>query len=387
MGVYFLISLWVKAQTPIHDYELNDSYSDVYGGNSMMPNGGTLTPTDYEFDFGQGPNVSGVIDANTYSIELRFTPTIVTDWRKIIDFADRSSDDGLYIQDGMLSFYPIIDGPNGIFTAGTPVKVVLTRDGANNEVRGYVNGVEEWIFTDDLSLATFTGPGNIIHILIDDYLTADRIPHEHSAGSLDYFKIYDYALTPEQVAGICIGIDSDCDAVNDDCDVCPGGDDSGPCNATFLPPLPTLPSYWLCNNNNNSEKIKVCHDGTTLCVSENSAATHLAHGDFLGPCVSCAQNISAPIGNSNFDIADGLEMELTPNPASDVVNIRLQGMVEGEALLTIYDQLGRVVLSQKLAEYTYELPLDLTAANFGTGQYLVQLVSGQETQTETLVID
>ncbi len=224
-------------------------------------------------------------------------------------------------------------------------------------------------------------------------------PNEHCCGGEDWTHInacgdgqwndlYDYFPFAQLkfVVEFSTTGDDDCDGIVNECDVCPGGDDNGPCNATSLPPLPTLPPYWICSNNNNSQKVKICHNGNTLCVSVNAVQAHLNHGDFLGPCSSCAQNISAPIGNDNLNTTEGIKMELMPNPASTLVNIHLHGLADGEATLVVYDQLGKVAMSQNLEDGTSQISLDLSSGKFNTGLYFVRVTSGQVTLTQRLVI-
>jgi len=180
----FFFNHEVRAQL-LHDYELNGDYLDAFGGNPMIPNGGSLTATEYVFGPDQGPNVSGVIDPGTYCIQLKFTPMATTGWRKILDFKNRTSDNGLYIFNSKLQFYPYPPGPDIAFSPGVPVTVLFTRDATTGEMNGYVNGVWQWTITDTGNDATFTGPGNIIYILIDDL----QVPGESMSGSLDFFRI------------------------------------------------------------------------------------------------------------------------------------------------------------------------------------------------------
>lgn len=187
--------------------------------------------------------------------------------------------------------------------------------------------------------------------------------------------------------------DSDCDGTHDDCDVCPGGDDSVDNNNDSIPDCSQLLFYedysdaWKCAAN----KLDICHvddlgDRHTICVSKNSVAAHLAHGDWAGPCVGCESNIGTPISNRSFDIADPLEMELVPNPASSLVNVHLHGLADGESTLVVYDQLGKVVLSQKIEEGAHQLLLDLSSGKFSTGLHFVRLTSGQATLTQRLIV-
>jgi len=186
LGLVVLFFFHYQGQAQLlHDYELNGSYLDAFGGNPIVPNGGTLSATEYVFGSGQGPNVSGVIDPATYCIEMRFTPIAVSGWRKILDFKNLGSDNGLYIYNSKLQFYPHPPGPDVVFAPGAPVTVLFTRDGPTKEMNGYVNGVLQWTITDTPNDATFSGVNNIIQILIDDLVVGG----EFTSGSLDYFRI------------------------------------------------------------------------------------------------------------------------------------------------------------------------------------------------------
>ena len=97
--------------------------------------------------------------------------------------------------------------------------------------------------------------------------------------------------------------DSDCDGVPDALDQCPGGDDSVDTDNDGIPDcadwdgFDALKPEWKCGN--NETKVVVCHvpqgnpdNANTLCVSPNAVPTHIADGDYLGPCmvVSCGGN-------------------------------------------------------------------------------------------------
>ena len=112
--------------------------------------------------------------------------------------------------------------------------------------------------------------------------------------------------------------DDDCDGVGNVCDQCPGGDDQVDENGDGFPDCIVYPGWddlleeWGCpTGNGNNEKVFMCHDGNTLCVSENSLASHLAHGDYIGPCgnASCAQSLIAPTNGNNIQFAATLEQQ------------------------------------------------------------------------------
>lgn len=150
--------------------------------------------------------------------------------------------------------------------------------------------------------------------------------------------------------------DSDCDGIPDADDNCPGGDDNGPCDAGAFPGFPNIPGNWVCGNNNN--KVKMCHDGNTICVSPNAVADHLSHGDFLGQCVSCPENRSAPIGNGSIAVTEGIEMEIMPNPTSGLLQV---GLPEGKTMDAIFvmDFSGKIVRNIELNAGVQRFDLDL----------------------------
>jgi hypothetical protein len=381
-----LISNLALFAQPTHAYELNNSFADTYGGNAMVPNGGMLTSSSYVLNSGQGPNVSNVINPNNYSIVMRFTPMIFTyanNVRKILDFKNKTSDDGLYLSGGYLFFSPSFESEEAVVYTNFPATVALTRNGVTKQVTIYCDGIERISFFDDGDMATFTGPGNIIRAFLDDE-TNDY--NSEGPFTLDYFRIYNYVVTdPEIINPSCGSSDSDCDGISNSCDVCPGGEDIGPCNVTSLPPVSILSPNWLCSNNNNTEKILICHQGATMCVSENAANTHLSHGDFLGPCTSC-QNYALPSTYISPDAQNEPEFSFSPNPASDEVIIEIPQHNTGDGKLFVYDQLGKLILLRQLQPEEDFIQFRLDENVFASGIYYVSLVTNGEIQTKRFVI-
>jgi hypothetical protein len=212
-------------------------------------------------------------------------------------------------------------------------------------------------------------------------------------------------ITPAQYGGTCPPLsetvacntqpcqngDSDCDGVGDANDICPGGDDSVDNNGDGIPdcsqslPYAQYSAAWKCGNN----KLTVCHVNefgtrSNHCINKNAVPAHIGHGDWAGPCVGCAQNISSPTGDGGIQTADGLELHLFPNPTDGKVTVQLTGMSDGE--LTVLDQLGRVVLVQKIGEGTEQLELDFSRKEFAAGKYFVRVVSGNGTLTKRLMV-
>lgn len=193
---------WAQAPVPVRAYELNDSLADTFGGPSMVNNGGTLGPVGITFGPNNGPSLSnwttGTAASANYSIELYFSFTDITGYRKIIDFKDRTSDNGLYNRDGVLNFYNFVSGPANEIAPNTLIHLVLTRDSATNLVTAFINGNLSLSFNDGTSAGDFTSTGNIMHYFRDDSVTGG----EASAGFVDFIRIYDHPLNSSEAQAL-----------------------------------------------------------------------------------------------------------------------------------------------------------------------------------------
>ena len=191
--------------TLIHDYQLNGTLADALGGPALVAAGGTLGGSGYTFAPNQGLSLSnGLAGGNgNYSIEMSFSFSntgINAGYRKILDFKDRTSDNGLYALGAGLNFYNQTASIGSAFANNVNVDVVLTRDSGTNLVTGYLNGVSMWSFVDGGALAVFSGANDIVQFFKDDFNTGQT---EASGGFADYIRIYDGALDSTQAQ--CVG--------------------------------------------------------------------------------------------------------------------------------------------------------------------------------------
>jgi hypothetical protein len=188
--------------TIVHEYELRlppsgNGFNDVLGGPALVPNGGTLTATNYSFQPNQGLSLSsGLPNPFDYSIVTDFAFTTLTNFRKIIDFKNLVQDTGLYNLDTRLDFFNAQAGPLGALTANQVARVVLTRDAASTNVVGYVNGAQQFTFVDGSQLGVASGPNNILHFFRDDNVQQGA---EASAGFALRIAIFNGALSAEDV--------------------------------------------------------------------------------------------------------------------------------------------------------------------------------------------
>lgn len=181
-----------------HEYSLDGTLADSFGGPSLLANGGVLNPTDYSFDPNQGIILSDALtNPGEYSILLDFSFTTLNGYRRILDFKNRASDTGLYSLDTALNFYTVTSGGT-VFTPNTPVRLVITRDATSSLVTTYIDGLPQFSFLDGSSLAVFDAGSTIMHFFIDDRAVAN----EASAGRVSEIAIFDAALLAPDVAAL-----------------------------------------------------------------------------------------------------------------------------------------------------------------------------------------
>lgn len=180
----------LSAATLVHDYNLTNSLSDLVGSTPLNSDGGTVTPSGYSFLPNQGLNVSSALSSTAnYSLLLDFSFQNLTSDRKIVDFANRTADAGLYDLDANLYylpyFYPLPVRPP-VFLSNVPARVIFTRDQATGLVTGYINGAPQFSFIDTTQLAIFSGPDGIIRFFEGD---------DTSGGLATRISVYNGALT------------------------------------------------------------------------------------------------------------------------------------------------------------------------------------------------
>ena len=196
-----------SAQT--HIYTLNNTFADSNGGPSLVPNGstgtGTLSPSGYTFLANQGLGLTNALtDPGNYSISLTFSLTSVTSgsgYVKLIDFKNFASDNGLYLLNGQLDFYPTPLVATTVIAANQSVTVNLTRNSATHLLTGSVNGVQQFSFADTDNNAVFSTAGGQINFFQDDTVTGQR---EASGGTVTRITIN--APVPEASTTVSFGL-------------------------------------------------------------------------------------------------------------------------------------------------------------------------------------
>ncbi|HEX4418258.1 MAG TPA: hypothetical protein VH165_10190 [Kofleriaceae bacterium] len=177
--------------TPLHQYRFAGNYKDDYSGPPLVGFGGTFGTDGYEFAPDEGLIATGVVP-RTYTIDLEFVFDNVDSWRKIIDFKDLSTDEGLYVYDNCLQFV-VVSGTTfqtspPLLSPRTPARITLSRDAAGTVV-GAINGLSVLTFADTAGVGAVqldTG----VTFFVDDSVTNTEV----SSGAVSRIRVYNAAL-------------------------------------------------------------------------------------------------------------------------------------------------------------------------------------------------
>lgn len=102
-------------------------------------------------------------------------------------------------------------------------------------------------------------------------------------------------------------------------------------------------------------------------------------------CSGDAGNLVEDRDNTESVETTAFDFELAPNPATDQVNLSLYGL-QGTALVSVIDQLGRTVWEQTIETEQTNLQIDLGADRFDSGLYLVTVRSDGSMVTKRLIL-
>ena len=115
---------------------------------------------------------------------------------------------------------------------------------------------------------------------------------------------------------------------------------------------------------NKGDKVQICHNGNSICVSANAVSSFLRRGAKLGTCD----------GRSEMLVE---EIAAFPNRVRSETTIKVTGAKAGKALMRVYDMNGNVRLSQKIKLSEGDSNHQLNISNFISGVYILQLENGR----------
>ena len=191
----------------VADYAFEDSLESSVAGAPELQYLGTapvfideLFPAGNKrvlrFLAGDGLELGGFsnLTGESYTLVAVFRFDETTSWRRIFDFKKATSDWGLYGYYGRLNFYNIITGPDEVVKQAEYIEVALSRD-SSGHVRGYVDGSLQIEFADASRREALPNADNLLILFRDDQV----VRNEHTSGRIARLRIYDRALTDEEV--------------------------------------------------------------------------------------------------------------------------------------------------------------------------------------------
>ena len=141
---------------------------------------------------------------HTYSLGLRFSLSAVNGYKKVIDFKNRTADNGFYIHDGHINFFTTTSqGDQGTFNADTTYDFLIVRNQAARTFKVFLNGdAAHPVFslaniTDDVAVPSTVGAYQRFGFFFDDVAVRDGASPSGKAYSL---KVWNDALTNSEVS-------------------------------------------------------------------------------------------------------------------------------------------------------------------------------------------
>lgn len=170
-------------------------------------------------------------------------------------------------------------------------------------------------------------------------------------------------------------LDSDGDGKGDACDI--DTDNDGVPDAIDCDPL-----------DKKNDKVLVCHNGNTICVSQDAVQTFLDKGDYLGSCSSStARSQAAPASAQHMEItATDVKFSVFPNPNDGQFKVRLITTKAIKAEVLILDAKGAVIERRVVQLTGTGQTLSFTLKNKISGTYVIKVVSGGAVQTTKLSV-
>lgn len=201
---------------PVAEYEPGLGYADLRGNGVDLVEVGSgttsttavvwlgearvarLLPADAGLKLALGP----LLSTDSYSIEMVVAIDDLSGYVKLVDTRNLESDNGLYAVEGRLRYYNAATSEAEVFLPGQLHHVVVTR-GADAGYVGYVDGGRQFAFDDDdYHQGTAISIERTLHFLQDDTVTTG----EESDATLLSIRLYDTAMTPQQVHELYAGI-------------------------------------------------------------------------------------------------------------------------------------------------------------------------------------
>ena len=138
-----------------------------------------------------------------------------------------------------------------------------------------------------------------------------------------------------------------------------------------------------CGNNGN--KVLICKNGNTICVSANAVPAFMNQGYCIGPCGAGTRNMS--IDNLATTEASSFSLTAYPNPFDYSTTISFSLENQEQASISVLDASGKVVhtYNRTGSESGSQQFIELDAHQLSPGIYFIQLNTSADSKTIRLV--
>jgi len=291
--VLFIAGASAKADL-VADYRFQNSFaSSVPGAPDLVPVGTgssafindnveTVPAVVWSFSADRGLRLplSGLLaNPEVYTLVVLFRfDTITPDYLKVVDTKDGVADDGLYVLDAELVFYPFDVGSHDM-AANSYMQVVFRRDASGTLAALYGSGPSQLGVLPQFSVNDTEELGvieNALRFFIDDETNGD----EESGGAVARIRVFDTALSNADLE--------------------------------FGPPLGRLHDTVFADgfeSQNTDAWTRPFPPPTVMLTVGNGSPTELAQGSVNGSGIACPADCSE-------DFAPGTGVTLTAVPAS-----------------------------------------------------------------------
>jgi len=282
------------------------------------------TPTVRGYSFPQysgfkSLNKAPVVAGESYTITMivKFNP-LQGAFTRLIDFSDSTLDDGIYVFNGAVSFYPVGTFADGSFVDNQYSVMTLTRDGATSVVSLFIGLTPAGTYTD--TNKTYVPLNGTLHFFMDN-TTGTAPVNEASAGVVTFVRVSDAPIT---AAGLAASINEACQAVacgNGKLEAAEGCDDGNNASGDGCDKTCKIENAFACVKGDAGKSADNCasgvcdarddkcgyeNGGASACTQQNakSVCRSGSCGESSGKCVppdGCA--IDADCASSHCDAA------------------------------------------------------------------------------------
>jgi len=137
---------------------------------------------------------------------------------------------------------------------------------------------------------------------------------------------------------------------------------------------------WRCGNDNS--KVKICHNGNSICVATEAVQSHLDHGDYLGPCSPSKQGENDEAISGEYTLSENF-----PNPFSKTTRIEYSLPESGQVQLKVYDIYSKVTATiiNKLQDAGH-YDIEFNGSDLPNGVYTYTLEVNGVTLSRSMVL-